>query len=337
VINRILPEASSNYFSPPNQRRSKMIRRYSPRPPRRPYQDFHFFAAPDPVRVGISSALQGAQAQAPSANLESKFARPEAPPPEPSQPCTRVDDPEPSPPIETAQIPELPPAPPRTIVKLWGPRERAAAALQPPPQSTAAAPAANPRPKPHPRKRAKARLATPRPNRPKPKRQSPQPAADGRTEHERRCSICSHPDRADIENEFMHWHSFGDISDEYDVSRSAIYRHAYALSLFVRRNRNLRFALGHLVERVQDVEPTADSVVRAIHAFARVNDEGEWIEPPAHVIVSSGGIRRETAAGPARRPIAIPLDSQTMSNVIDVTSEPASPGTVNRVEPDATR
>ncbi len=151
----------------------------------------------------------------------------------------------------------------------------------------------------------------------------------------------------------MHWHSIGDIAEEYDVSRSAIYRHAYALTLFSRRNRHLRFALGHLVERVQDVEPTADSVVRAIHAFARINDEGEWIEPPARVIVSSGGIHREAAAGPARRPIAIPLDSQSMSNVIDVNPEPVLPGgpgnalgwqsdgaapeTVNRVEPDATR
>lgn len=282
-----------------------MITRYPPRPPRRQHQDFHFFAAgdptriavlpalsavegsehreskgADPVRVGISSALQGAQAQAPVANLESQFARPAAPQPEPSQPCAPVGEPEPSPPIDAAQMPQLPPAPPRTIVKLWGPRERAAAALQSSPQPAPAAPAANPRPKPRPRKRAKARLATPRPNRPKPKRRSPQPAADGRTEHERRCSICSHPDRADIENEFMHWHSIGDTAREYEVSRSAIYRHAYALSLFSRRNRNLRFALGHLVERVQDVHPTADSVVRAIHAFARVNDEGEWIEPP---------------------------------------------------------
>jgi len=289
-----------------------MIRRYSPRPTRRPYQDFHFFAASDPI-----------------ANLESQFVRPpqplQAPPAPPSVP-------EPSQPMDAAQTPVQifdPPAEPgRIIVKLYGPAERAAEAaleaaqLREAERRAAAAPARKPRSKPRKRKRSTARLATPRANRAKPKPKAP-PATDTRSDHERHCTICSHSDRAEIENEFMHWHSIGDMADEYDVSRSAIYRHAYAASLFTRRNRNLRFALGHLVERVQDVQPTADSVIRAMHAFARVNDEGEWIEPPAHVIISSGGIHREAAAGPARRPISI--DAETISNVIDVTPDPALP------------
>jgi len=327
-----------------------MIRRYSPRPTRRPFQDFHFFAASDPI-----------------ANLESQFARPPQPVQAPPEPPSA---PEPSQPIVAAETPvqmfDPPAEPSRIIVKLYGPAERAAEAALEAAQAreaerrAAAAPARKPRSKPRKRKRSTARLATPRASRAKPKPKAP-PAADTRSDHERHCTICSHSDRAEIENEFMHWHSIGEIADEYDVSRSAIYRHAYAASLFMRRNRSLRFALGHLVERVQDVEPTADSVVRAIHAFARVNDDGEWLEPPAHVIVSSGGIHREAAAGQARRPIAI--DAETISNVIDVTPDPALPGassapvkfsalpsaageplrsevlpgTVTRVETDATR
>jgi hypothetical protein len=333
-----------------------MIKRYSPRPSRRPLQDFHFFAAPDPI-----------------ANLESQFARapqPAQPPPQPPpapEPSQQFDPPQ-APLQPPPQIFDPPAAPSRTIVKLYGPAERAAEAalaaaeLREAERRAAAAPARKPRSKSRKRKRSTARLATPRRNHAKPK-PKPLSATDTRSDHERHCTICSHSDRADIENAFMHWHSIGDMADEYDVSRSAIYRHAYAAGLFSRRNRNLRFALGHLVERVQDVEPTADSVVRAMHAFARVNDEGEWIEPPAHVIVSSGGIRREAAAGPSRRPISIPLDSDAISDVIDVTPDPALPaapsaplsfsalpspageplnsgvlpGTVTRVETDATR
>lgn len=347
-----------------------MIRRYSSRPTRRPHQNFHFFAAPDPVRVGISSALQGAQAQVPIANLESQFARPpqtaQVLPEVPSEPPSV---PEPAQSIAAAETPvqifDPPAEPSRIIVKLYGPAERAAEAaleaaqLREAERRAAAAPARKPRSKPRKRNRSTARLATPRANRVKPKPKA-LPATDTRSDHERHCTICSHSDRAEIENQFMHWHSIIDMADEYDVSRSAIYRHAYALSLFSRRNRNLRFALGHLVERVQDVEPTADSVVRAIHAFARINDQGEWVEPPAHVIVSSGGIHREAAAGQARRPISIPLDAGAISDVIDVTPDPALPaapgsvsalpspapeplrsdvlpGTVTRVETDATR
>jgi len=330
-----------------------MIRRYSPRPTRRPFQDFHFFAASDPI-----------------ANLESQFARPPQPVQAPPEPPSA---PEPAQPIDAAELPvqifEPPPAPTGIIVQLYGPAERAAEAALAAAEAreanrrAAAAPARKPRAKPRKRKRSTARLATPRSNRSRRAKPAPKapPATGTRSDHERHCTICSHSDRADIENEFMHWHSIGDMADEYDVSRSAIYRHAYAAGLFTRRNRNLRFSLGHLVERVQDVEPTADSVIRAIHAFARINDEGEWIEPPAHVIVSSGGIHREAAVGQARRPIAI--DAETISNVIDVTPEPALPaassapvnfsalpsasgeplhsgvlpGTVTRVETDATR
>jgi hypothetical protein len=294
-----------------------MIRRHPLRPSRRQPQDFHFFAATSPI-----------------VNLESQFARPAPTPVAPPIASDAVEAPEL--PITSIQLSPCPPPP---------------AEIPPdaPPEPVSAKPEAKPRSKPRARKRAAARLATPRRNRPKPPRLV-SPAVEGRSDHERHCTICSHADRAEIENEFMHWHGIGHIAYDYKVSRSAIYRHAYALGLFSRRNRNLRFALGHLIERVQDVEPTADSVVRAIHAFARINDEGEWTEPPAHVIVSSGGIHREAAAPSARCPISIPLDAQTVSKVIDVPSEPvlpgahdallrdgAVPGTVNRVETDATR
>jgi hypothetical protein len=163
----------------------------------------------------------------------------------------------------------------------------------------------------------------------------PSQASLQREHHERHCTICSHPYRAEIENEFMHWHAPGHIAYDYKISRSAVFRHAHAVGLFARRNHRLRFALGHLIERVQDVEPTADSIVRAIHAFARVNDDGQWIEPPAHLIVSSGSMRTVASAA-SHRPVAIPLDSPALGSVIDVPSEPALPGTVNRVETDAT-
>ncbi|MDE3169570.1 MAG: hypothetical protein KGL75_05460 [Acidobacteriota bacterium] len=143
--------------------------------------------------------------------------------------------------------------------------------------------------------------------------------------HQRRCTVCSHPDRADIEADFNEWACPGDIAREYGVSRIAIYRHARAAGLFTRRERNLRFALGRFIEHVDQVWPTPDSVVRAIHAFARINDEGQWVEPPAHVIVSSGGVRREAAAPPSRRPIAIQLDSSAIAGVIDVPAEPRLP------------
>jgi hypothetical protein len=130
----------------------------------------------------------------------------------------------------------------------------------------------------------------------------------------------------------MHWHTVGQIACDYKVSRSAIYRHAYAMRLFTRRNHELRFALGHLIERVQDVEPTAATIVRAVHLFARINDDGDFIQPPAHVIVSSGGTRREVAASSSHRPIAISLDSTVSASIAAVPPQPPPQGPEDSVK-----
>ena len=115
----------------------------------------------------------------------------------------------------------------------------------------------------------------------------PRPPHPGR--HARICSICCHPDRDAIEEDFIHWHSPSDIAFDYHLpDRSSVYRHAHATGLFARRSRNLRFVLENLLERVDKVKVTAHAVIRAVRAYTRINDAGEWIEPPTRIIVSSG-------------------------------------------------
>ncbi len=107
--------------------------------------------------------------------------------------------------------------------------------------------------------------------------------------HERLCLVCRNPLREAIEEEFIHWHSVRDIAENYQIHARAIYRHARAVNLYDKRHRNLRFALEHIIQRAQDVRVvTADSVIRAVHAFARINRDGQWVNPPTHVIVSPG-------------------------------------------------
>jgi len=341
-----------------------MIRRYSPRAPRRPHQDFHFFAAPDPI-----------------ANLESQFARPQqtaqAQPAAPPETAPAESNPASQPAKLTEANPSIQPGPPYTMAITVLPEhvadlDRRLSALHPDQADQdegeadedadereetdliaaaeglgrtinslekirAAVALGRPEPpaideldtlqRKHKRtlakakppskaggRRSAARLATPR----QPRSRKPRRALvfQPRASHEDQCTICAHPYRAEIEDEFMHWHTLGHIAYDYKVSRSAIYRHAYALGLFSKRDRLLRFSLGHLIERVQDVEPTADSIVRAVHLFSRINDQGECVEPPAHVIVSSGGVRREALAQSGRRPIAIQLDSPALTGEV---------------------
>ena len=105
--------------------------------------------------------------------------------------------------------------------------------------------------------------------------------------HKAHCVICSHSDRADIEEDFLHWRSAGDIAEEHQVGdRRTVYRHAHATGLWQRRRRNLRAALESLIEGVDTVEVTGDTVIRAAIAHARINDEGRYVDPTRRIIVT---------------------------------------------------
>ena len=79
--------------------------------------------------------------------------------------------------------------------------------------------------------------------------------------HGRNCSVCSHPKRAEVEAEFVSWRSPGAIAQEYGLAdRASVYRHAHALGLFAKRQRNVRAALEKIIEKAGDVEVSADAV-----------------------------------------------------------------------------
>jgi hypothetical protein len=97
--------------------------------------------------------------------------------------------------------------------------------------------------------------------------------------HARGCRICAHPNREEIERDFLSWVSPAKIASEYKLlNRATVYRHAHALDLFPKRARNLRGALERIIERVGEVEVSASAVVAAIQAYAKINAAGQWVE-----------------------------------------------------------
>jgi hypothetical protein len=228
---------------------------YTPPPTRNQIDDFPL----------VPEAHTWVRPPVPPAPIDPAYLSPPPAPEQPSQPqqFTRV---------ELVRAPD--PAPPAQV--------QAAPAAQP-----AAQPAA---PAPPPKKKYKKR-----PRRKRPLTQDEEFALVQKgvsvpvTHHERLCLVCRNPHREAIEEEFIHWHSVRDIAETYQIHPHTIYRHARAVNLYDKRDRNLRFALGHIIQRAQDVRVvTADSVVRAVHAFARINRDGQWVNPPTHVIVSPG-------------------------------------------------
>lgn len=61
--------------------------------------------------------------------------------------------------------------------------------------------------------------------------------------HAAECKICAHPSREHIERDFINWRSPATIAKHYKLAnRASVYRHAHALGLFTKRQRNVRAA-----------------------------------------------------------------------------------------------
>jgi hypothetical protein len=98
--------------------------------------------------------------------------------------------------------------------------------------------------------------------------------------HARKCTVCNHPERDEIENQFVYWGHPGTIVKEFGLRhRTALYRHARALKLYEARTANLRSALEHIIERATVTKVTADSIVRAVQTYAHIDAKGKWEEP----------------------------------------------------------
>ena len=97
--------------------------------------------------------------------------------------------------------------------------------------------------------------------------------------HAAECKICAHPLREDIERDFINWRSPATIAKHYKLAnRASVYRHAHALALFPKRQRNVRAALEKIIERAGEVEVNAAAIVSAVSTYARINSAGQWVE-----------------------------------------------------------
>jgi hypothetical protein len=103
--------------------------------------------------------------------------------------------------------------------------------------------------------------------------------------HRRRCKVCAHPKRDAIEQDFLRWRSPEKLAHDYDIAdHSSIYRHVHSTGLYARRCQSIRAALETILER-SDKDYSSDlDVVRAASAYARMDDSGQWVDPPIQFV-----------------------------------------------------
>ena len=113
--------------------------------------------------------------------------------------------------------------------------------------------------------------------------------------HRAQCSICAHPERAEIKQAFVNWVSPVRIAAQFKVSSDAVYRHAQAMKLMDKRRRNIRAALERIIEKAGEVEVNAAAVVSAVSTYARINARGEFVERSETVNLNALFERMSTA------------------------------------------
>jgi hypothetical protein len=114
----------------------------------------------------------------------------------------------------------------------------------------------------------------------------PAPSGPKQSRHARRCTVCHHNDRLEIEDDFLHWRPSTEIASEYGLpDRRAVYRHARATGLYRRRMKNMRVACSYIAEHAERVTPNAKNVLDAIRACSMIDANGVWHEPPRRTIV----------------------------------------------------
>jgi hypothetical protein len=101
--------------------------------------------------------------------------------------------------------------------------------------------------------------------------------------HARKCSICHHKDRPQIDADFLDWRNTRDIVRQYALPhRVCLYRHAQATGLTRRRKANLCSVLDAMIEQVASVPITGSTILRAIRAYSCLSKHGPGsTRPPA--------------------------------------------------------
>lgn len=164
------------------------------------------------------------------------------------------------------------------LIRVGSPEHAAmiAHALQLPAQGlppTPAQPAAQTARHPAPRRRAKVR-----------RNREPVPTCD---RHGRKCAICAHEYRDEIEELFLDWRRPSDIASELGLELRTIYRHAHATGLYAKRQGKLRKVLDRILEGVDRAHVTGDCIIRAVRAYTCLGRSNKWTEPATNVVFSS--------------------------------------------------
>lgn len=140
--------------------------------------------------------------------------------------------------------------------------------------------------------------------------------------HSRKCTICRHTQREEIEFDFLRWKSSKAIAQDYGLPHhAAVCRHARALGLFERRDQTIHFALEPILEQSGGafMKVTPGTLVSAVAAYAKINDDGKRRRIPRINNIYFIGPEEIAGSGPGSTPEEIVANRELQKLVRQIT------------------
>jgi hypothetical protein len=85
--------------------------------------------------------------------------------------------------------------------------------------------------------------------------------------HQSQCTVCSHPQRQEIEEEWVNWGNTTLLADRSGLSRDSLYRHMRATNADIKRQKNIKGALERMIERLDMASLSGSTIMAALKAY----------------------------------------------------------------------
>jgi hypothetical protein len=139
--------------------------------------------------------------------------------------------------------------------------------------------------------------------------------------HSRKCAICRHPQRQQIDESFLHWRSPATIMHCFGIeNETTIYHHAHAFNFFALRNRNLQSALCNVVENIDTRDFSGREMLDAVRALAHLTADGRWIHPTSKSEVMYSMQRLPAVAGLPAAQAVLPAHTNALPAGADLSA-----------------
>jgi hypothetical protein len=145
--------------------------------------------------------------------------------------------------------------------------------------------------------------------------------------HARKCVICRHPQRDEIEAAFLHWDDVVGIASKHNIrNHRGIYRHAHATGLYALRRLKFLCAAERAVERAYNVSNDPDALLRAVYTCSHLNNLGERRPAPRRIVVFAAAAQPALDSTQSPNPARPTNQQDVTSQSCPSTRESALPG-----------